>query len=218
MWERLLSGIDWNLDIGRYLLDIAVVAAIGFAMTWFYMYYAEDIAGKRRFSRTILPIILGMMFYSSVIAASASMALAAVGALSIIRYRAIVNQVEVLIFIFMALGIGIAAGTGQIAVAVVSAFCFMILLAIQKIISSQSFGKHLLTLKTTGEKSGAVLDAIRNSVPGFIVREVIAEPGQESWMIDIVAKKEENLIRLKTLLLRADHNISFTVEDVSGEE
>lgn len=215
MFERYISAINWNLDIVDYLVNIAAVAVIGIAMTAFFMYYAKEEAGKRKFSRNLLPVLLGMMFFASIVSQSATMALAGVGALSIIRYRAVVHNVESLMFVFMAIGVGLAAGTGRLLAGVIAAIVIMAFLAIQKWVAERYVQNMRLIIKMPRESADSTLASFRTVAPSFRVREYIVENEHEEWMIDLPLRSEEEIVKLQEEIRKVDDRITFSLEDAS---
>ncbi len=156
--EHLSSGetVLGPLDLGRVLINLALVLLLSQVLTWHYLRYSIVLSNKRKFARNLIFMACTTMLVISVVKTSIALSLGLVGALSIIRFRTPIKEPEELSYLFLSVAIGIGLGADQIASTTVMVLVILAYLALQSKSAAKALGARTLMhinvdLEATGQ-------------------------------------------------------------------
>jgi hypothetical protein len=102
-----------GLSIPALVLNLVLGGALGFLLRVHYVQFARTPSNRAVFANNFVPLILGVILVISIVQSSLALALALVGALSIVRFRAPVKEPEELVYLFLVIAIGLGLGASQ---------------------------------------------------------------------------------------------------------
>lgn len=148
-------------DIDVLIIIVNNLVAVVFALFVMFTYSATH-RGKTftsSFSVSIGSIVIITTLLMSMISNNIALSLGLVGALSIIRFRTAVKDVQDMIFIFWSVAIGVSCGISQyIYPAITSIVLFIFLLMFSKKITS---GKYLYVIRCDSDSMSSVEKSFR---------------------------------------------------------
>lgn len=163
------GAVSQPFYLGAFLQKVGATLLAGFLLMLYYRFRSQD-RGRHntgKFSLTLLPLSLMSMFMLSVVSSSLSLAVGLVGTLSIVRYRAQINSVEMLVFLFLAIALGLAMGTGQFIVGFLGLVLIPAIMELKRWLGGKR--ESILQLKITCEsnKTGLILDLLKARLDFF---------------------------------------------------
>jgi len=147
-FQDLQSLLTLSLSIGQVAKNMAVALACGLLIAAFYGWTTGRPAHSRTFVSSLIALSLITAVVIMVVGNNLARAFGLVGAMSIVRFRTAVKDVQDIVFIFFSLAIGMAAGVGLAAVAFIGTTVIgLVLTAISHIqLSVQQQREYLLQL------------------------------------------------------------------------
>ncbi|MCZ6676170.1 MAG: DUF4956 domain-containing protein [Candidatus Poribacteria bacterium] len=139
--------------IGAVILKLLLAFVLGVVIAAVYHWTHFGLAGKS-FTDTLIILCMLIAVVMVVIGDSIALAFSLVGALSIIRFRTVVQDPRDIAFVFFSLAIGMAVGASDPAVAITGTFLIsVIILALHRwhLLTSNGTG-FTLTFKTTPDQ------------------------------------------------------------------
>jgi len=133
-----------DLNIGRILINLALVLLLSQVLTWHYLRYSIVLSNKRKFARNLIFMAATTMLVISVVKTSIALSLGLVGALSIIRFRTPIKEPEELSYLFLAVAIGIGLGADQLVGTTVMVLVILAYLALQSKSAMKALGARTL--------------------------------------------------------------------------
>ena len=136
--------------IGSVFLKLVLAFVLGVVIAAVYHWTHSGLAGKS-FTDTLIILCMLIAVVMVVIGDSIALAFSLVGALSIIRFRTVVQDPRDIAFVFFSLAIGMAVGASAPAVAIIGTFFIsVIILALRRwhLLYSNGSG-FTVTFKTT---------------------------------------------------------------------
>lgn len=116
---NLQDAFALTLTVGQVLRHLGVALLCGLLIARFHVAVAGQTAQSRTFVASLVALTLITAVVIMVIGNNLARAFGLVGAMSIVRFRTAVKDVQDIVFIFFGLAIGMAAGVGLAAVACV---------------------------------------------------------------------------------------------------
>lgn len=120
-FQDLQNILSFSLTTGQVVRNLAVALVCGLLISRFYAWVTGRPGQSRTFSGSLIALSLITAVVIMVIGNNLARAFGLVGAMSIVRFRTAVKDVQDIVFIFFSLAIGMAAGVGQAAVAFITA-------------------------------------------------------------------------------------------------
>ncbi len=120
-----VSGTEFML-----LLSLALVAAA--AIYFHFRKYGESASSQDNFANILPVVLLTTFLVISVVKTSLALSLGLVGALSIVRFRTPIKDVEELAYIFLAITAGIGLAAGQVMVTLITLAVILVVIAMIK--------------------------------------------------------------------------------------
>jgi uncharacterized membrane protein YhiD involved in acid resistance len=111
------TGPDPQLPFVTIAVRLFLAAVLGGAVAVIYRTTRPGSAVTQAFLRTLVLLSIMIAMVTQVIGRNAALAFSLVGALSIVRFRTIVRDIEDTAFVIFAVAIGMAAGASQITLA-----------------------------------------------------------------------------------------------------
>jgi|GEM_PF-6391024 len=112
MFSELLSRYSTTIDPVGLLLDLLLAMVMGYAVSWLYLSVVRS--PQKALARLFPLLSAALALASTLLASSLGIALALVGALSIIRFRNVTPSLEQSAFLFLSIGLGLSVGVGQL--------------------------------------------------------------------------------------------------------
>ncbi len=142
-----------SLSPGMFVRNLVVALICGIIISRIYCWTSKSPNSARSFVSALISLAMITAVVILVIGNNLARAFGLVGAMSIIRFRTAVKDVQDIVFIFFSLAIGMAAGIGQTAIAFVGTVCIgMVILIISRIQSfSDAHRNFLLQFSFTPE-------------------------------------------------------------------
>jgi uncharacterized membrane protein YhiD involved in acid resistance len=102
-----------SLSPGTFVRNLVVALICGIGISRFYCWTSKSPNASRTFVSSLISLTMITAVVILVIGNNLARAFGLVGAMSIIRFRTAVKDVQDIVFIFFSLAIGMAAGIGQ---------------------------------------------------------------------------------------------------------
>jgi uncharacterized membrane protein YhiD involved in acid resistance len=105
---------EQQLPLATIMIRLVAAAVLGGAVALIYRVTRPGSAVTQAFLRTLVLLSIMIAMVTQVIGNNVAMAFSLVGALSIVRFRTIVRDIEDTAFVIFAVAIGMAAGASQV--------------------------------------------------------------------------------------------------------
>jgi hypothetical protein len=124
-------------SVATFAVNMLLGLVLSLLLAWFYAYYGEAIANRRKLARLlpILTITTGLVI--SIVKTSLALSLGLVGALSIVRFRTAIKEPEELMYLFVAIAIGLGVGAEQRWITVVGVFLLLGYMSVRLVLSKK---------------------------------------------------------------------------------
>lgn len=152
MFDEFLQMDIFRPSIFDFAANMAVALGCGLAIALIYRFTYRGASYSASFVNSLVLLALITAVVILVIGNNLARAFGLVGAMSIIRFRTAVRDVQDIVFIFFSLTIGMAAGTGLNSVAIIGTLIIGLTIIL---LDSIGFGqpvrlKHLLHISHSG--------------------------------------------------------------------
>ncbi|MBN3033980.1 MAG: DUF4956 domain-containing protein [Bacteroidales bacterium] len=144
-------------------LGVALVCGLVIAIVYRAIYKGTSYSSSYVNSLILLTMITAVVIM--VIGNNLARAFGLVGAMSIIRFRTAIRDVQDIVFIFLALAVGLAAGVGLFVIAITGTLviCFISVILVSFHFGDPQWDEHLLQLSyEPDQQSERVLDELLN--------------------------------------------------------
>ena len=111
------SLLSFDLTPGQVVRHLVVAFLCGLLVSRFYAWITRRPVHSRTFTNSLIALTMVTAIVIMVIGNNLARAFGLVGAMSIIRFRTAVKDIQDIVFIFFSLTVGMAAGVGMYAVA-----------------------------------------------------------------------------------------------------
>lgn len=223
MFEQLQQIDIFRPSIFDFAANMLVALFCGLVIAVVYRFTYRGASYSASFVSALVLLCLITAVVILVIGNNLARAFGLVGAMSIIRFRTAVRDVQDIVFIFFSLTIGMAAGVGLNSVALIGTlFISLIIILLHNI----GFGrparlKHLLQVTHTGtpEADSALKRVLRsycNRIQLINIRQLHAQQDVESFYhlnLRSSSKQEEFIRALRELPEVSQVNLYFEEED-----
>lgn len=180
-----------SLGPAEVLRNLAAACSCGLLVAFFYQGVTQRQAHQRAFILSLVALSLITALVIMVIGNNLARAFGLVGAMSIIRFRTAVKDVQDVVFIFFSLAVGMAAGVGKYAVA---------------FIGTGSVGAALLLLSRLGSLA-------QKRREYMLVMSYLPAAGAEASYLPVLRAycATHQLISMKSYEGSEEHELSFYV-------
>lgn len=117
MLQDLETSVFQSITFGQMLGSLLVALVCGVLVSLLYRYASRGPSYSDSFAHSIILLTLITALVIMVIGSNLARAFGLVGAMSIIRFRTAIKDMQDIIFIFFALSVGLAAGAGAYSIA-----------------------------------------------------------------------------------------------------
>ncbi len=111
--QDIYSILQFSLSPGMFVRNLVVAFICGFIISRIYCWSSRSSSNSRNFVNSLIAMAMITAVVILVIGNNLARAFGLVGAMSIIRFRTAVKDVQDIVFIFFSLSIGMAAGIGM---------------------------------------------------------------------------------------------------------
>lgn len=118
--QDIYSVLQFSLSPGIFVRNLVVALVCGFVISRFYLWSSRSSSNARNFVNSLIAMTMITAVVILVIGNNLARAFGLVGAMSIIRFRTAVKDVQDIVFIFFSLSIGMAAGIGMSMIAFIA--------------------------------------------------------------------------------------------------
>ena len=118
-FQDLQNLFSFSLSASQVIKNLMVALLCGFLISRFYCWITKRPSNSRIFVSSLIALAMITAVVIMVIGNNLARAFGLVGAMSIVRFRTAVKDVQDIVFIFFSLAIGMAAGIGQSMIAFV---------------------------------------------------------------------------------------------------
>jgi hypothetical protein len=163
-----------ELTIQSVLLTLVLSFVCGLVIYWVYKRTFSGVMFSKNFAASLIMITMVTAMIIMPISTNMGLALGAVGALSIVRFRTAVKEPMDTIFMFWGIAIGLTLGARQYAVAGLGV---LVIAALMMILSMFKFKKdrpYLLILSFTKEAKTEVQNALRKLPQGNLKSKTVS--------------------------------------------
>jgi len=175
------------------LLAMVFAVVLGAFVFFVYKKTFQGVMYSSGFGITLIGLTMVTTLVILAVTSNVVLSLGMVGALSIVRFRAAIKEPFEIVFLFWALAIGIVVGAGMFLLAVVGSIIIgAILLAFAK----RKIGEHpyiLVVNCENGDAEKAVMDALKKSVAGSVVKAKTVTPAGVELSIEVTLKGSDTL-------------------------
>lgn len=171
-------------DLGTLALNLGIALVLGQVLGWHFVRFAQVLSNKRKLARVLMFISATTVLIITVVAASLTLSLGLVGALSIIRFRTPVKEPEELAYLFLAIAMGLGLGAGRV---YETLLVFSVLLIVMALRSGTPGGKAPLRTvlqvdavgqETQGKALEVLLPAVSSQCQRVELRRVDCHQGE----------------------------------------
>ena len=220
-FEEFLNVSRVNIPAIGFIINIILSAVLALALSWIYDKYGDSLSNRKKFGKNFLLVTMTTMFIISIIKSSLALSLGLVGALSIIRFRAAINEPEELAYLFFAIAIGLGLGADQTVITLLAFIIISIIVIVVKKFSKKFTDNQnlYLTLQSEGSKKigiDAILEILKMNCDVVELRRLdeTTELLEASFMVE--AQNFDQLYNAKIELQKLNDSIKITFLDNKG--
>lgn len=185
MLERLLRLYSTTIDFREFIFHLAITALLCFVIGLIYVAVAPRPAKALRLAR-IFPILgMGMALAATVLGSSLAIAIGLVGAISVVRFRAVLQDLEQMGFILLTVAAGLGSGSGQLMLVVFALPVIGGLLVLRRYLQRNQRNRFSLHLSGTPADIQAVLPGIKKEFPGLRFCHAHVEGTAAEWRFSL---------------------------------
>ena len=208
MLSELLTGFNTTLDPWKLVLNLFLSVMLGLVVA---LVYVSGVPRPDRKMARLFPVLAAAMtLASSLIASSLGIAIGLVGALSIIRFRTVVHQLDQMVFLFLAIGAGLAASTGHFVTGAIAILIFSAYVFTYAYFRNRRGERIQISISGNGSSVGALLSDLQAKHPKLAFEGMDQSSGHTTWQLSCRIHNHEDLFALREHLSSAS-DISFSL-------
>lgn len=213
MLQRLLSAYSTTIDVREFVFHLLLTALLGYLLSMLYVFTARNRSGARRLGRLFPLIALTMALLSTVISSSLAISIGLVGALSVVRYRARIDDIEQLVFLFFAIALGLAGGTGQVITGFLGLLLIGGVLTLRQL-TQKGQPRHIaIHVQGAAADMAALMPSLTASFPELELRHYHTLQTRGEWTFLLPSQQPDVLLQLHALLTGPSHDLKFSFRD-----
>lgn len=215
MLSDLLTGFNTTLDPWKMVLNLFLSVMLGLLVS---LVYVSGVRKPDRKMARLFPVLAAAMtLASSLIASSLGIAIGLVGALSIIRFRTVVHELNQMVFLFLAVGAGLAASTGHFLTGALAILIFAVYIFTYAYFRNKRGEVVRISIKGNGSVVGPLLDQLQAKHPKLGCEGMDQQSGHTTWHLSCRIHKHEEFFALRERLsASSDISFSLTSTDEAG--
>jgi hypothetical protein len=220
--ERLLlyfQNFSESIHPIDFAINLIIATILSFALSEFYIQFANVNANRRKFASNFVPLALTTMMVMIIVKSSLALSLGLVGALSIVRFRAAIKDPEELTYLFLVIGIGLCTGANQPFLAVLLMLFLFIFLYVHKLTRGKSFVKQedlvYLNISTDINDLNVIILILENNSVSYDLKRMDAQSDRSGLDLSFTCKCKtiQEISNLKESLLKiSDHTKISIIE------
>ncbi len=203
----------------QFVINLLVCATLSYLLGVIYNHCGYSLSNRRFLAWNFMVLSLATMMVITAVRSSVALSLGMVGALSIIRFRGAVKELEEMAYLFFAVSIGLGTGAGSsessihtvVAYVVVSAFIITRSFFAKQ---SENQGSMMLSISSAHDSSvqlDSVINTIRLLSSSFSIRRVEYDGDSFSAMVAVSFSGAGKLKECMSVLEENDENARITV-------
>jgi hypothetical protein len=195
MLQRLYRLFSTTIDYREFILHLAITALLCFLVGILYVVVAPRPQKALRLAR-IFPVLgLTMALAVTVLGSSLAIAIGLVGAVSVVRYRAVINDLEQLSFILLTVATGLACGSAHLLLVVAALPLIGGLLLLRHYVLRKRSRLQVL-LHGSPAQVQAMLPGLREEFPGLRLRHAHLQNESAEWRFSLLKARPGDLLAL----------------------
>jgi len=108
-----------QIELSSFVLSLLSAAVLSFIVHLFYIKFSSTLSNRSEFSKNFVILGVATTIIIVIVKSSLALSLGLVGALSIVRFRAAIEEPEELIYLFLIIAIGLGCGANQLIITAV---------------------------------------------------------------------------------------------------
>jgi len=156
----MVAGAGSDVRVAAVLVNLAIAAALAYALRLVYVRFATSLSNRRVFSANFILLATTTTLIITIVKSSLALSLGLVGALSIVRFRAAIKEPEELAYLFLTIAIGLGLGADQRLLTVAAFAVITILIVVGGLRRKVSADQNLYVTVTSSGNAGVTLAQI----------------------------------------------------------
>lgn len=185
MLQRLLRLYSTTIDFREFIFHLAITALLCFVIGLIYVAVAPRPAKALRLAR-IFPILgMTMALAATVLGSSLAIAIGLVGAISVVRFRTVLQDLEQLAFLLLTIAAGLGSGSGQLMVVVFALPLIGGMLVLRRY--WQRHRRHRFSIRLSGPPADvqALIPRLKKEFPGLRLCHAHVEGAAAEWRFSL---------------------------------
>ncbi|MFK4765682.1 DUF4956 domain-containing protein [Desulfobaculum sp. SPO524] len=169
MFEQLqnLVLVPGGVTLSQILVRLAVSLVVGLCVCFIYRYNSRSISVEHQFGFTLVSVTMVVATVMSVIGSNITLSLGLIGALSIIRFRAVIKNTADMAYLFWAIAEGLAVGAENFTVAVASTIVIGLVMTIMTRFGAFSLSNRNFIVTFTTPKDAPGFEALHSRLSQY---------------------------------------------------
>lgn len=202
------------------VINLAIALACGIVISFVYRLTYKGPSYSAQFVNSLILLSLITAVVIMVIGDSLATAFGLVGAMSIIRFRTAVRDVQDIVFIFFSLAIGLAAGVGLGALAIICTLfiSLVMFLVIATNINAPKQREYMLQVTHSEDDEGLIEACIKNHCQSFKLMSYQSTPGLNTarsyYQIKLIDKAKHTSLVKDLESIEVTDNVNLFFDDI----
>jgi hypothetical protein len=196
MLQHILRLYSTTIDFREFIFHLAITALLCFGVGLIYVAVARRPNKALRLARIFPALGMGMALATIVLGSSLAIAIGLVGAISVVRYRAVLQDIEQLSFILLTVAVGLGSGSGQLMLVAVALPLVGSLLMLQRYLQRHHQSRYSLHLSGDPADLQALLPRLKNEFPGLRLRHAHVKGTAAEWRFSLSRPRSGDALAL----------------------
>lgn len=211
--DRFFQVYRTTIDFREVIFHLLITALLCFLVSMLYLMVAQRRQEALRLARLFPLLGMGMALVGTVLGSSLAIAIGLVGAVSVVRYRAVISGLEALSFLFLAVAIGLAGGTGQLAIAGLALLPIAALLLLRHWWIQRRPVPLALRISGAYPAVADLLPKLQSAYPALQMRHADISTAQAEWRFSLPVHSPQEVLALHAFLSASAHGLQFSLSD-----
>ena len=212
MLDELLAGFSTTIDPWRLALNLVTGVFMGYFVS--ILYHVSDPKADRRLSRLFPFLAAVMTLAGTLIASSLGIAIGLVGALSVVRFRTVVQNLDQMAFLFRAVAVGLAGSSGQFFLGIIVLLFFALFHGFRAWRRSKAGSNIQVVLRGAPQSMATALQHIESHFPKHKFEGLKQNSKSTHWRISLTVQHHREILKLLSQLSQLpDLSFSLSSED-----
>lgn len=210
MPQKLIEALATTIDLRAFMVRLLLAAFLGFMAAGIYGLMHKSRGSELRFLRLIPIITILMAVVASILTSSLAIAIGMVGAMSVIRFRSIIQDNGYQVLLLVAIAMGLVAGLGQAFLGVI--FLVALAFVFRWMRSKTEAIAFRIQLEGKLGDLGGMLEKLQGQFPNLRVLTcaIVEEKGQ--WMLEHPHLPTSDFLQFRAFLVLHAPNAHIKIE------